>query len=314
VAHSFDDVELVGSYSAAQMKQAFDYFADVTRQATDLSELEVVLDQRIDDARSKLRDCLAGRDSFDTLAFLRMVASPWDFSMVRESETTIESSAAARDVVALMLVEMGLPRTPLTGRNTGQLDVGKAMSLAAEIVHAAQTRAFVQGHRTVQPLAGLAGEFLAYELTVRGRQFQSVATDLNTDLFGDPMTSKLLADTLGFTLDDVRRVRETSLELLNERFFGARDRIGDVFMQGLTPDTDLLKADFNLMVNECRLYGAVSSVDVATRASMNAGVVKKVLSPSPVPTMTAAIRSRASSSADCRPRGAASPTATSTSS
>lgn len=267
----------MGLYSAAQMRQAAEYFEDVTREASDFIELEAVLDRRIVDARTKLDKCLAGRDSFDSLAYLRMVVSPSDFSMVRESETVIASSPAAQDVVALALLDMGLPRTPLTGQLGGQLDVWKVMSLAAEIVHAAQTRAFVQGRKTVQPLAELAAEFLAYELSVRGRQFVSVASDLNTDLFGDSGTSKLLHDTLGFTVDDVRRVRESSLNLLNARFFGARDRIGDTFMKGLTPDTDSFRADFNLMVNECRLYGAVSSVDVAAGAGMDANVARAVL-------------------------------------
>jgi hypothetical protein len=48
-----------------------------------------------------LEECLQGHDSFDALAFLRLTAGPWDFSEFRESESLVETSQAAQDVVAL---------------------------------------------------------------------------------------------------------------------------------------------------------------------------------------------------------------------
>ena len=259
------------------MQRAFAHLQSLAGQAGDAEELIAVLDRSVETSRLALEKCLNGLDSFDTLAFLRLSASPWDFSAVRESDSHVATSLAAQDVVALAALGMGLPRTPLTGKNSGQLNIGRAMQLAGDIVAASQTRALVQGHQTVQPLGALAGEFLGYELSVRGRQYQSVATELNTDLFGDQPTSKLLKDTLGFTLADVRSVRDSSVGLLNERLFGARDRLARAVRQGTPPAADELRRDMNLMTNECRLFGAVTATDVATRAGVNEDTARSVL-------------------------------------
>ncbi|MCL3817674.1 hypothetical protein [Aeromicrobium wangtongii] len=139
------DLEVIGSNSVEQMQRAFAFFHDLTRPEGDLEEVTALLDRKIVDARVGLEKCLEGHDSFDALAFLRLSASPWDFSAVRESETQIATSPAAQDVVALTLLGMGLPRTPLTGENSGQPNIGRAMHLAGDIVAAAQTRALIQG-------------------------------------------------------------------------------------------------------------------------------------------------------------------------
>ena len=214
------------------------------------------------------------------MAFLRLATSPWDFADVQESQTQFESSQAAQDVVALTLLGMGLPRQPLTGENSGQPDIGKAMTLAGQIVRAGQARATLQGHRIDQPLGTLAGEFMGYELAVRGRQYDSIAAELNTGLLADPVTSGYVESALGFTLDEVRAVRTAGAALLNERFFGARDRVGDAAQAGAGLegiDVEAFRRDINLMMNECRLFGAVSATDVAARAGIAEATAAAVL-------------------------------------
>ncbi len=223
---------------------------------------------------------MRGYDSFDALAFLRLAVGPWDFSEVRESQTQVETSQAAQDVIALTLLGMALPRQPLTGKNTGQPNIGKALGLAADIVRAAQARALFQGRRVEQPLGPLAGEFMGYELSVRGRQYESIAQELNTELLGDPTVATVTTNTLGFTLQDIRSVREAAVALLNERLFGARDRVGEIAQSAASIgdiDRDVIRRDINLMINECRLFGAVSAVDAADRAGVDETTVTAVL-------------------------------------
>lgn len=273
-------MEIVGTGVTGSLARAGTYLQQLSQTASNADDLLTQLGEVIESARLALEECLHGYDSFDTLAFIRLAAGPWDFSDVRESQSEVENSQAAQDVIALTLLGMGLPRQPLTGENSGQPDLGKALGLAADIVRAAGTRALLQGRRLGQPLGALAGEFMGYELSVRGRQYESIANELNTGLLGDPTVATVMANTLGFTLDDIRAVREASMALLNERFFGARDRVGDVAQSGAgldEIDADAFRRDINLMMNECRLFGAVSAEDVAGRAGVQESTAKEVL-------------------------------------
>ncbi|MPQ96475.1 hypothetical protein GB931_00770 [Modestobacter sp. I12A-02628] len=175
---------------------------------------------------------------------------------------------------------MGLPRTPLTGQNSGQPDCAEAMRLAGRIVDCCRTLAVFRGRLSKLPLASLAGEFLGYELSVRGRQYQSVAEELNSGLLKDPTVSKIMADVLGFTVDVMRLTRTASLQLFNQRFFGARDRIGDLVQSGVNPtelEAEAARRDYNLMLNECRLFGAVSSADVSALAGIEQDSARRIL-------------------------------------
>jgi len=280
VNHEQGRLEFVGTGVTSSLTRAAAYYQQLAQKASNADDVLTYLGEAIESARVALEERLRGYDSFDTLAFLRLAAGPWDFSEVRESESQLENSQAAQDVIALTLLGMGLPRQPLTGENSGQPDIGKAMSLAADIVEAARTRALLLGRRVNQPLGALAGEFLGYELSVRGRQYDSIAKELNTGLFGDPTVATVVKDTLGFTLDDIRAVRQASVALLNERLFGARDRLGEAVQSGAGVDDidrDAFRRDANLMLNECRLFGAVRAGGAAERAGVEEPTARAVL-------------------------------------
>jgi hypothetical protein len=97
---------------------------------------------------------------------------------------------------------------------------------------------------------------------------------------GDPIVSTVMKSALGFTLEDIRSAREASAALLNHRFFGARDRVGEIVQSGTGTDdinADAFRRDINLMLNECRLFGAVSAVDAAKGAGIEEPTAKAVL-------------------------------------
>ena len=278
--HESQRLQFIGRGTSQNLGRAATYFNELAREAHVSGDVIAHLDARIRSARTELEKCLEGHDSFDALSFLRLVAGPWDFTGLKESETVLETSQAVQDVVALAFLSMGLPRTPLTGENSGQPDIGKAVKCAAEIVRAASARALIQGGRLKEPLGDLAGKFLSYELVVRGRQYASVATELNTDLLLVGAARTSVESVLGFNLEEIRAIREAAVALLNERFFGARDRIGDAVQAGIDPEDVDRKAflrDVNLMFNECRLFGAVTVADVAARCGVDETRARKVL-------------------------------------
>lgn len=262
------------------LARASAYYASLVHEVPAHTDVVTHLDNQVGEALGRLEAVLEGYDSFDTLSFLRTAMGPFDFTGLKESETQIETSQAVQDVIGLALLGMGLPRQPLTGVNSGQPDIGAARTHATTIIRAANTLAVIQGNRLDEPLGPLAGEFLAYEQTVRGRQYDSVAMQLNTGVLGSKAVDAILSSTLGFTLTQVRAVREAALELLNERFFGARDRVGDA---ARTPggvdrlDRDAFLADMNLMVNECRLFGSVTPDDIISRTDVDLCTTQSIL-------------------------------------
>ncbi|WP_202979333.1 hypothetical protein [Arthrobacter sp. TS-15] len=269
-------LEVVGAGTSDGLHSPAKYYQHLAQALAGGADPVAYLEHEIADALGSLEEALQGYDSFDTLAFMRFAASPLDFSHVQESQSQLEWSQAAQDVVALALLGLGLPRQPLTGFGHGQPDPSKAMGLAARILEAARALALIRGGRADHPLGSLAGEFLAYELTVRGRQYVSIASDLNTGLFGDPTVASAIKGLLGFTLDEIRAVRAASIALLNERFFGARDRLGES-SQSADTDPEVFRRDFNIMMNECRLFGAVSARDAAERAGVEESTAHAVL-------------------------------------
>jgi hypothetical protein len=273
-----DRVQFIGDGTENLVASA-DFYANLVQQASRDGGVVPRLERQIDAARARLESAIRGHDSFDALAFLRMAAGPWDFTGLKESETVIETAQVAQDLVALAFLGLGLPRTQITGANSGQIDVGSTLASAADIVRAASALAMVRSHGLKEPLGSLAGKFLAYELTVRGRQYTSVATELN-GLLDDPSVAPLIERTLGFAVPEARRVREAGVDLLNERFFGARDRVGDAAKSGRTlepADRDAFRADMNLMFNECRLFGSVTAQDIAARTGLSQERVAKIL-------------------------------------
>ncbi len=273
-------MQVIGEGAGGHLDRAARYYMQLASRGSTLADALRHLDETIESSRVALEECLSGHDAFDALAFLRLAAGPWDFADVRESESRVEASQSAQDVVALAFLALGLPRRPLTGENSGQPDIGKAMGYAAGIVTAAQTAALLRGQHLNEPLGYLAGKFLGYELSVRGRQYESIATEINTELLGDATAEAAMTTVLGFTLGEVRAVRTAAVALLNERFFGARDRVGDTVESGVgidEIDVDAFRHDINLMMNECRLFGAVRVADVAERAQLDEATAEAVL-------------------------------------
>lgn len=263
--------------------RALGYWGALMDQVPDPGEAIAFLRQRIEESTTKLQDALKGFDAFDCLAFLRMTVDMYGRIGWSGKEDLQTNTVAAQEVAAHVLLGMGLPRRPMTGKNPGQPNPDALIRLGASIVEDASAIAIVQGSIASQPLAKLAGSFKAAELTVRGRQYHSVAEDLNTRLLSQPATATILGSVLGFSLADVRAVREAAIELYNRRFFGARDRIGELVQQSqrgitLTSVEQHEVADGTLMMlGECRRYGCVTADDVAATAGITVDTARAVL-------------------------------------
>lgn len=284
VIRSFERPSLkVVSENAHGLGRAMAYWAQLTRNAGSPEDLIPFLRARIAESTRELVKALGTFDSFDTLAFLRMSTRLGDFTDLRESNSTPETSYSAPEIVAHALLGMGLPRTPLIGDFGHPPSPSELLRLSGSILEDARCIAITEGLLSDLPLARLAGHFKGYELSVRGRQYSSVAEDINTGLLDGPAVAAILRNTLGFALTDVRAVRAAGIHLLESRFFGARDRVGDLTLEHRdgTPlsDTDKARftADIVLMMVECRRFGAINVTDVAVGAGVPEDTARLVL-------------------------------------
>lgn len=103
-------LNFVGSNVTSNLNKAVAYYQQMAENIAADEDPQAYLRNAIASARTSLDRCLRGFDSFDALAFIRLAAGPWDFTDIRESDSQVESSQAAQDVVALTLMGMGLPR------------------------------------------------------------------------------------------------------------------------------------------------------------------------------------------------------------
>ena len=78
------------------------------------------------------------------------------------------------------------------------------------------------------PLTTLAATYVGHELNVKFKQYAHVQDGLNEALFSSKHLGTLLLDSLGFTYEDFLAVREAISSVYLDRFFAARDVLGDV--------------------------------------------------------------------------------------
>ncbi|MCW3158600.1 hypothetical protein [Micropruina sonneratiae] len=238
---------------------------------------------RIEQRSRQLEKILKGFDAFDTLAFLRFASELNNQFGIADTGAPPESDVVAQEVVAYVLLGMGLPRRPLTGEPFAQPDVGALLRLGGQIAEDASNLAAFERALSARALDRLAGKLAGYEARVRGRQYESIAADMNDGLLLRGATAAILREVLGFTLGEIRSIRTAAVDLLNTRLFGTRDRVGDLaqrYAQGapLTPsENDEFRQGIVTMLSECRRFGCVTVNDLATNAGLPVDTTRNVL-------------------------------------
>lgn len=245
----------------------------------DASALLIALDAYAAGVKARLESYLTGHDSFDTLGFLRMTLDLFNRERTT-SEVPLDRGQSTQDAVALCLLGMGLPRKPLTGEVAGQPDLDNVLQAAADLLRAAALRAHLECLAEPRPLGTLAAEFKSYEIFVRGRQFESIARIINQAVLDDPPVRQVLQSQLGFSLEDVRRVREAGSAHLTEHFFGARDRVGALTLRDTDPsavEIEALKQDMSLMLSECRRFASFEPYHLVSQSGLAEKTIERVL-------------------------------------
>lgn len=180
------------------------------------------LDDAIDEGITTLLDLLRGHDALDVMVMLRQFVMPPDLALWKESGSSPLDSWAAAEVVALVLLGLGLPgRDPACGVRTASI-VPNLVHTSAAIVQLAGLRAMVRvtwesDDSPSSTMSALAWRLSTHETAVRGRQYRQVAADIHRHVLRTAKTEAAFSEVLGFTYDNALAVREAIITLGGDR-------------------------------------------------------------------------------------------------
>lgn len=155
-----------------------------------------------------LLDALGPLDPLDVLTMLLWSLAP-DLSNPHESTNTIWDALALTEPVALAALAKDSP----TGDPTSPVEpyLTDTHAAAAGILDLAVQEGLWQISRTTtdlhDPSTRLASRLAGHERVVRGRQYETVALRINEAVLGSPRATAALTHALGFSYDDISKVR-----------------------------------------------------------------------------------------------------------
>jgi hypothetical protein len=168
-------------------------------------------------------------DAFDVIELMRLRETPMMLDGYRES--LADQMPAAVELVGQVLLARG--QRVADGANVRAANPAKLIpelhERAGLLFSVAQFTRLHEGQgQKYGPLTSLAATYVGHELSVRFKQYAHFHDSLNEALFATSSLGSLLLDVLGFSYEDFVKVRQAIREVYLERFFAARDVLGDV--------------------------------------------------------------------------------------
>lgn len=163
-----------------------------------------------------------GHDSLDIMAMIYQLIAPPHMALWRETESTLEHSYAAAEVVTLVLLGLGLPSADAPSRPTADI-IPELMQKAAEILHITQAEAL---NRAIARMAEdddaasrshLAWRLASHENVVRGRHYESVAEAINRAILESDRAVATWTEVLGYSYTDLAAVRDALADICTDQ-------------------------------------------------------------------------------------------------
>lgn len=236
----------------------------------------------LDHAVGRLEALVRGHDALDVMAMLRQYMIPPDLALWSESGSSLRDSWAAAEVVALVLLGLGLPeRDPSLQARTASI-IPQLVDNAAAVVHLASVNGIVRysqrrvAESAVDGMNAMAWRLSSHETSVRGRQYPLVAADINDAVLRTSRTDATFRDQFGFTLDDILAVREALVELVGQSHHHAYERLAVAAQTGGPPDAETVAAITAIFETPSRL-ALVTPEQISARAALDRDVSSRIL-------------------------------------
>ena|GEM_PF-1079952 len=168
-------------------------------------------------------------DAFDVIELMRLRETPMLLDGYRES--LADQMPAAVELIGLVLLARG--HRVADGANVRGANPAKSIPDFHErtglLFSVAQFTRLQEGEQQKYgPLTSLAATYVGHELSVRFKQYAHFHDSLNDELFASKHLGTLLLDILGFSYEDFLEVRQAIHSVYLEKFFAARDLLGEV--------------------------------------------------------------------------------------
>ncbi|WP_169743442.1 hypothetical protein [Knoellia sinensis] len=236
----------------------------------------------VEHAAHHIEKLVGGHDSYDVMTMLRQYLVPPDLALWSESGSSLGDSWAAAEVVALVLLGLGLPtRDPEVETPTASI-VPELATSGAAVVQLAAINGITRYSRMSASadssggLTAMAFRLSSHETSVRGRQYPTVAAQINDAVLRTPQTATTFRNSLGFSYDDVIAVRHALVDLVGRAHEQAYAALALAAQAGGAPDATAQAAVEALFQTPSQLQ-QVTARQVADHAGLEPGLVETLL-------------------------------------
>ncbi|KJK11769.1 hypothetical protein UB45_10970 [Terrabacter sp. 28] len=233
-------------------------------------------------AAHHLETLVRGHDAFDIMTMLRQYLVPPDLALWSEGGSTLSDSWAAAEVVALVLLGLGLPtRDPELETPTASI-VPELVTSAAVVVQLAVFNGITRFSQvsaaadSPDGMAAMAFRLSSHETSVRGRQYPTVAAQINDAVLRTPQTATAFREHLEFSYDDVVATRDALIDFVGRAHERAYDAPGVATQAGGAPDASARAAVEALFESPSQLQ-QVTAQQLAEHAALDRNVVETIL-------------------------------------
>lgn len=241
-----------------------------------LSSLPEQLQGLVADRVANMVALLEGVDSLDLLGNLKQVDMANFMASPGESWSSVGESHAVTEVVALVLLGLGLPRVEKKDARYAAEIVEGLRADAEWIVSASQLSAMVEAETTSDAMARVALRSRMHGISVRNSHYTSIGRQLNMSFFSRPKVREIMEGHLGFTGEDVDAVTAVLEEVQQKRISDAFDKVR-TFMQMSSPPRDEARTVLErLFVKPGELF-AVTPESLAAESGIEEARVRAVL-------------------------------------
>ena len=176
-----------------------------------------------------ITSAIQNADAFDVIELMRLRETPMALEGYRES--LADQRPAAVELMALILLARGariLPGADSRAAHPAN-DIPDFHERAGVLLSVGQFMLLSDGQaEKFGPLTSLAATYVGHELNVKFKQYAHIHDGLNKELFSSKHLGTLLPEALGFSYEDFLAVREAISSVYLDRFYAARDLLGDV--------------------------------------------------------------------------------------
>ncbi|WP_080580231.1 hypothetical protein [Clavibacter michiganensis] len=234
---------------------------------------------------NEMLDIIGDADMFDVIELMRLREVPITLDGYRES--LADHQPAAIELVAVLMRAHGARRAIGANSNANPASsIPLLHDLARQLFGLGQFTLLAEAQsNTHGPLTALAATYVGHELNVRNKQYTHIQERLNNSLFAEEGVSALMLTALGFTYDDFLVVRAAIQKLYVDRFFEARDKLGEISQEwaggGFATQTDARIAEGREAVESLTLHpgsrASFTADDIAAMTPISLETVLNVL-------------------------------------